>query len=513
MAAGKTRKGNEYQAEKQRRVHQLNLEKAKIERMFSRLGIGHLYPLINEKGKLVMALVRISTTLIQAAPECNDKRTKEAVEYIKQAFKSFETSTELTLLTGEKITIREFRTTLNTIFSTFLMDDVNMGPHTQLIKKEVSDLFLKYTDLWDEVDQQSIDFFDDICTHISSLKYGIYYPKETFKNKQQKSLADNWSTTPIYLFNMEIPDLKHLSIDDKSREVYQMGFPEFDKGIRWTTVASERLGLPHGKSYPCYIQQHAIVRLMERIGIFSESVTVFQACLSLEQGKVLLIPGSDAYHIELRILNIKLGYLVTSLIDDMLVVKTFIFVTQSGSPEGKRIETAMRLNRDEKDYIGMSSLKGFLSEDVARNPKMAILLEKVGCTDLLKAYEVFSQKVSIKGMQATGRIITQYLEKSWEYCSIESMKSYSSDHLAIVPQLPPQPAPQPEEILEEFEEMEMGAPTAAPSQKPVSKRRKIISLLLLPVLIPLLLLAYLILWIKNGFKPIKLDNSTSDNAK
>ena len=517
MAAGKTKKVNEYQAEKQRRLHLINAQKDKNERMFSLLGIGHLYPLINERGKLVMALVRISTTLIQAAPGCNDKRTKEAVEYIKQAFKSFETSTELTLLTGEKITIREFRTTLNTIFFTFLMDDVNMGTHTQLIKKEVYDLFLKYTDLGNKVNQQSTDFFDDICTHISSLKYGIYYPKETFKNKHQKSLEDSWSTSPVFLFNREIPNHRQLNFDGKKREVYQMGFPEFDKGVRWTTVASERLGLPYGKSYPCYIQQHAIVRLTERIGIFSESVSVFQACLSLEQGKVLRMPNSEAFYFELKILNIKLGYLITYLIDEMLVVKTFIFVTQSGSPEGKRIEAAMGLKRDDKDYIGMSTLKGFLSEDVAKNPKMAILLEKSGCADLLNAYEVFSKKVNIKGMQATGRIITQYLEKSWQPHKIESMESYSSDHLAIVPLLPPQPAPQPEVVLEELEEMEMDiemeAPTSAPPQKPVSKRRKIIALLLLPVLIPLLLLVYLILWIKNGFKPIKVDNSTNDNAK
>lgn len=515
MAAGKTKKVNEYQAEKQRRLHLINAQKAKNERMFSLLGIHHLYQLLDEKSKDKLARVRISATLIEATPGCNDQRSKEVIENIKQAFRSFETSTEILLLTGKKITLRDFKTTLTSIFLCMESEKISVGPHTKEIKKEINNLLSKYIDIWLGVDQQSKDFFDDLCTHISSLKYGIYYPKETYKEKPMTSLEDSWSTSPVFLFNREIPNHRQLNFDGKKREVYQMGFPELNKGVRWTQVASERLGLPYGKSYPCYIQQHAIVRLTERIGIFSESVSVFQACLSLEQGKVLRMPNSEAFYFELKILNIKLGYLVTYLIDEMLVVKTFIFVTQSGSPEGKRIEAAMGLKRDDKDYIGMSTLKGFLSEDVAKNPKMAILLEKSGCADLLNAYEVFSKKVNIKGMQATGRIITQYLEKSWQPHKIKSMESYSSDHLAIVPLLPPQPAPQPEEVLEELEEMEMEmeAPTAAPPEKPVSKRRKIIALLLLPVLIPLLLLVYLILWIKNGFKPIKVDNNTSDNAK
>ena len=499
MASTKTKKVNEYQVEKQRHAQLVNTQKAKNERMFALLGLRHLYPLLNDYGKMALAKVRISATLIQAAPECNDQRSKEAVEYIKDAFKSFEMNTEVTLLNGNKITVREFRTTLSSIFLNFLTDGYDVGLHTPQIKKEIQDLFLKYVDTWKGVNDLCNDFFDDVCTHISSLKHGIYYPKEGIKDSRNKGVNGSWSTIPVYTFKVEKPMRKLVNFDGKKREVYQMGFPEIDKGIRWTTVASERLGMPHGQSYPCYIQQHAIKRLVERIGIFSESVTVFQACLSLEQGRVLRIPGSDAYHIEFKILNLKLGYLVAILVDDILVVKTFIFITQSGSPEGKRIETTTGIKKDDKDFIGMGTLKGFLSEDVANNRKMAFLLEKVGCADLLKAYEVFSQKVNIKGMQATGKIITQYLDKSWEYSNLESIESYTSDYLAIVPVLPPQPMPDPsaetEEYIEEEEVQEAAAPLAAPAtqlDKPISKKKRILYLLLLPFILLSLPLLHLL---------------------
>lgn len=516
MASTKTKKVNEYQAEKQRQAQLVNTQKAKNERMFVLLGLRHLYPLLNDYGKIALAKVRISATLIQAAPECNDQRSKEAVDYIKDAFKSFEMNTEVTLLNGNKITVREFRTTLSSIFLNFLTDKYEVGPHTPQITKEVQDLFLKYVDTWKGVNDLCNNFFDDVCTHISSLKYGIYYPKEGIKEKHKKNFNDSWSTSPLFTFNVEIPKRKTVTIEGKKREVYQMGFPEFDKGVRWTTVASERLGFAHGQSYPCYIQQHAIKRLVERIGILSESVTVFQACLSLEQGRVLRIPGSDAYHIEFKILNLKLGYLVAILVDDILVVKTFIFITQSGSPEGKRIETTTGIKKDDKDFIGMGTLKGFLSEDVAKNTKMTLLLEKVGCTDLLKAYEVFSQKVNIKGMQATGKIITQYLEKSWEYGNIESIENYSSDYLAIVPVLPPQPMPEPvaemEEYIEEEEvQKEKEAAPVAQTEKPMSKTRQAIYYILVPLLFVIALPFYIVFRILQELRIIKKQAKQDSN--
>lgn len=506
MASTKAKKVNAYQAEKLRQAHQVNVQKAKNEQMFALLGLGHLYPLLNDYGILALAKIRIATTLIQAAPSCNDQRSKEAVEYIKGAFKQFELNTEVTLLNGNKITVRDFRTTFTSVFLFFITNPGNVGPHSVQILTEVYELFPKYVDIWAGVNKLCEHFFDDICTHISSLKYGIYYPKEELKSGPRRDIDDNWATSPVFAFNVEIPERKTVAIEGKKREVYHMGFPEFKNGVRWTTVASERLGFAHGQSYPCYIQQHAIKRLVERIGIFSESVTVFQACLSMEHGKVLRIPGSDAYYFEFKIMDIKLGYLVVSLIDDILVVKTFIFVTQSGSPEGKRIETATGIKRADKDYIGMGTLKGFLSEDVAKNPKMALLLEKVGCTDLLKAYDVFSQKVNIKGMQSTGRIITQFLEKTWAYSNLESIESYSSDCLAIVPALPPEPIPEPiavveeeveeEDVVETADQEEDAAPVAeASAQKPRSWIMLIVGIMLLPLTLPLVLVLELLVWI------------------
>ena len=284
MASTKTNKITPYQAEKQRQAQQLNLQKAKNEKMFALLGLRHLYPLISDTGKIVLAKARISATLIQAAPNCTDQRSKEAVEYIRKAFKSFEMNSEVTLLNGNKVTVRDFRTTLSSIFITFTDDVCNFGQHTNQIKQEVSELFLKYRDTWKGVDKLCEDFFDDVCTHISSLKYGIYYPKEGVKEKSKKNFNDSWTTSPLFTFNIEIPQCKRVNLEGKRREVYQMGFPEFNKGVRWTTVASERLGLAHGQSFPCYIQQHAIKRLVERIGIFSESVTVFSGLLKHRTG-------------------------------------------------------------------------------------------------------------------------------------------------------------------------------------------------------------------------------------
>ncbi len=518
MASTKTKKSNQYQAEKQRQAQLVNIQKAKNERMFALLGLRHLYPLLTDYAKISLAKIRISATLIEAAPGCNDHRAKEAVDYIRGAFKSFEMNTEVTLLNGNKISVRDFRTTLTSIFLNFLNEQCDVGPHTEKIKEEVYAQFLKYVDIWNGVNNLCDDFFDDICTHISSLNYGIYYPKKGIKQKNNQNTTDNWSTVPLFTFNVEMPNRKMISINGKKREVYQLGFPEKEKGVRWASVDSGRFGMDPGESYPCYIQQHAIARMVERIAIFSESVTVFQACLSLEQGRVLRIPGSDAYHIEFKIQNLKLGYLIAVLVEGILVVKTFIFVTQSGSPEGKRIETTTGIKKDDKDYIGMGTLKGFLSEDVAKNPKMALLLEKVGCTDLLKAYDVFSQKVSIKGMQATGRIINQYLEKSWEYGNIESIESYTSDYLAIVPVLPPEPIPEPVAVEEEdfeqedVQEQEVLTETASatPPAKPMSKIWWVVLLPLLPVVIVVVILLYIFLKI---FWPSKLREMLAEQER
>jgi hypothetical protein len=88
--------------------------------------------------------------------------------------------------------------------------------------------------------------------------------------------------------------------------------------------------------------------------------------------------------VEFRICGDALGYFAVSLAHSKLVIRTFLFRTMDGTPEGKLLRQNLRLARSDKEYLGLDQLETFALSDIQNDPKLVALLEQCGCGHLLR---------------------------------------------------------------------------------------------------------------------------------
>jgi hypothetical protein len=185
-----------------------------------------------------------------------------------------------------------------------------------------------------------------------------------------------------------IPEKKYIFFDGASRPIIRVGWPLLERGMNNLSVAPSALGLVDmraGKKYDVYVQSHAFQRLSERLDCIGVPALHLQLYLSLYDLKVFHREDGIIL-IEYRIDETKLGYFKASLHQDMLVLRTFLFITNNGTPEGKRLREVCGLGRLDKVYLSLDKLSSFMSEELGSHSELRRLLQQAHCENLLELY-------------------------------------------------------------------------------------------------------------------------------
>ena len=74
----------------------------------------------------------------------------------------------------------------------------------------------------------------------------------------------------------------------------------------------------------------------------------------------------------------RLGYLVVTAGDGWVGVRTFLFLTMAQTPEGKLLEKALKLTRDEVTYWRLHELSRFTQTDLKDDPQLRNCLVNAG---------------------------------------------------------------------------------------------------------------------------------------
>lgn len=192
------------------------------------------------------------------------------------------------------------------------------------------------------------------------------------------------------------PDRVVLSIEGQSREVIRCGQTTLgfgldgNPGIDWVTWDATQLGLRgnHLEELPVYVQTHLFERLYGRDGRISslaeqESLLHDSVYWSLKEPALHPAPGRiDTYLVEYRVEDLKLGYLVCQVLPEAVVVRTFLFLTMNGTPEGQRLYHQARLRRSDKEYLGLDRLGVLFTTDIASDPALRSMLDDCGLREL-----------------------------------------------------------------------------------------------------------------------------------
>ena len=252
-----------------------------------------------------------------------------------------------------------------------------------------------------------------VCMMVSNMWNCLYWSKFDLLPPDDKI------DRPQYRINIIgcVPQRISVQIDGFSRPITRAGGCDyFLNSISWLTfdpsLLSNSASLPD-KPLDVYIQSHAIQRLSERIDCIETGFTHLNVYKSINQPRI--IPSGYGYDlIEFRINEFRAGYFIFSIVKGVLLIRSFLFIINNGTPEGAKLQKITGLGRLDKKYLAIDRLSAFMSSDIGTSSKVKEILNQCGCDSLLLLSENLKKdKVCIKySSQQTASLIEKYLQKA-----------------------------------------------------------------------------------------------------
>jgi hypothetical protein len=207
------------------------------------------------------------------------------------------------------------------------------------------------------------------------------------------------------------PEKKKFLIDGNVRPAFRIGWTFTSDQFEWLSMLPAELGitsLPEDQKIPIYIQSHAIQRIFERIDCIQSSIITLSIYNSLRNCMATKERGKFIF--EFKILDVKVGYLSAILTEGKLVIRTFLFLTFNGTPEGKRLENYIGLKMLDTKYLKMDKLSSFMTCKLRENEELKSIFEKAECLHLVELYDNLDQFSEIHPDHSPIEMLARYLE-------------------------------------------------------------------------------------------------------
>ncbi|MCK5701446.1 MAG: hypothetical protein KAI29_09845, partial [Cyclobacteriaceae bacterium] len=185
----------------------------------------------------------------------------------------------------------------------------------------------------------------------------------------------------IIEINESVPEKRTLIIDGNSRPIFRYCLAFANTGPRDISIPAEKLdmnGSIGNLPIAVFLQQHVLHRLEERLDCLPDFIRRFYLYTSLNE--------PDIIHYKGRILagyslggRFRLGYIVLDYHEGILVAKTFLLLTNNGTPEGDRLKENSGLTKIDHQYWTTDKLSAFQNSDIKEHAEMKEIFEKAGC--------------------------------------------------------------------------------------------------------------------------------------
>jgi hypothetical protein len=113
--------------------------------------------------------------------------------------------------------------------------------------------------------------------------------------------------------------------------------------------------------------------------------------------------------IEYRIFGTKAGYFVVDVVDGIVIVKTFLFLTNNGTPEGALLWKNTGLKMLDKKYLAIDKLSTFITSDIVKNEQINKIFTDAGCESLLELHSKINDICTKRSSQSTCSLMLDYL--------------------------------------------------------------------------------------------------------
>jgi hypothetical protein len=277
------------------------------------------------------------------------------------------------------------------------------------------ELLAKYAELRDEREDLYEKGILEICTHACWVfddignKYLYTYDLETFVSNTESGLQIPYSRNPKvagrfinrdFRIHKKITigtyplETRKVSINGETHSAIQVGvlyYVDREPKLHHLTLSPvdlhKNIKSPLlNPKLPVYIQQHALDRMKVRLGLVIPAfyITVLVEALLRKE----IVPVTKTRMLIACFTNeLKIGYFVAEVTDGVILIRTFLLLTNGGTPEGNRLSRLTGLQTEDRKYLAIDTLQGLANSDIAQNKVICKLFRDAGCGSILELCE------------------------------------------------------------------------------------------------------------------------------
>ena len=346
-------------------------------------GVGDLYSKIPPEEKKLFTKVRFRNFRVEA---------KQGSQVNRQDLRFFRDFTSWFLKENifpcgygdQMISINDYFTAGHTFMSVFSNIDTSSFEGADRLKKAANEyrMFMaRYDNPFESHLAKLIHFLLYTTSRPDRLLYTI-----RMDTMQVYSGGKPIGVSVCMYFRSEKPNKRQVTLEKKKRIAYRVGVPDISgENITWVTIPHNLLVPDYSGKHEqldMYIQSHALHRFDERTRGLSH-VDILRISLNYSLMDPTIVEYKDGKGLlAFTHGNRKFGYFVFTIIDDMLVIRTFLFLTNSGTPEGKKIDKLLGIRKIDKQYLELDTAYTFLHTDLLNSPWLCDLLVEAGCEQI-----------------------------------------------------------------------------------------------------------------------------------
>ena len=226
-------------------------------------------------------------------------------------------------------------------------------------------------------------------------RYGENYPFSLYKaeHKIMRSEKENCMYFQITVKRFR-PKQRDFLIDGHKHKAFEVVSQSIDGDLTSISCPSSCLNLNFKSNisdFPIYIQKHAVNRIMERLDNVDEHLLYSEFIATIRKFDRYIF-RNKRFYIEFYLTQKKVGYLLADIHEGHLLIHTFLFITNSGTPEGDILLSKTGLGKLDKSYLNIDKLSTFWQSDINDNPKVKQIFIEAGCKDILELPPTLSIK-------------------------------------------------------------------------------------------------------------------------
>lgn len=310
-------------------------------------------------------------------------------------------------LNGFEILLDEYYSIALTVMNFYSGLTTDKWPYVAHVKVGLEDFITNSETLFNEANTRLFGILQAFGIGICDMSKTLYWYKHEIVSSPDLGKGIH---NVVSLFSHDLESAVFV-IGGHPRPVKRVGWAVAYKGIEWVDLKPSLLGINSTNTetpMKVYIQSHALLRLAERLDCFTTGLLHLNLYHSLKDAKVFYDNHGNIL-IEYRFFDTKAGYLRLDIVNEAIVIRTFLFITNNGTPEGQLLEKNTGLQKLDKKYLAIDKLSTFMSSDIGNNQEVRKIFESASCHCLLELYEKVNVISTKHPEQSISKLLLDYL--------------------------------------------------------------------------------------------------------